>query len=188
MPRAAREIRPNVRNHLARHDKALSDLGSDLGKGLTEFRIESAELRRLIGEIAERGAVDFASRAERRMSLPELVELPPGWGVRLGVFLDRTGMPERTFYRLREKGKLRSVLLGDRAVYVLIDTYIALLREADQNQNIPGAPQHLASNPPPRPQAADVHRDRPPDSDRHQDHRHTDRGPGSEAPATGPPP
>jgi hypothetical protein len=155
MPRAAREIRPNVRDHLARHDKGFTDLGESfthLEKSLAQFRVEHAELRRLIAEIAKRGVVGSVNGGgERWVSLPEFVELPLGWGMRLGVFLDRTGMPERTFYRLREQGKLRSVLLGDRAVYVLIDTYIALLREADQNQNIPDAPQHLAPNPPPPP-------------------------------------
>ena len=136
--RPAREIRPYVRDYLDRLESEIAQL-----------RVENVELRRLITEIATRGAVERRAD-ERRVSLPDLVQLPPGWGMRLGVFLERTGMPERTFYRLRERGKLRSVLLGDRAVYVLIDTYIALLCEADERQNVPGAPQYLAPNPPPR--------------------------------------
>jgi hypothetical protein len=136
--RPARKIRPYVRDYLDR-----------LESEITQLRGENVELRRLITEIATQGAVEPPAD-DRRVSLPALVQLPPGWGMRLGVFLERAGMPERTFYRLREQGKVRSVLLGDRAVYVLIDTYIALLCGADERQNVPGAPQHLAPNPPPR--------------------------------------
>jgi len=63
-----------------------------------------------------------------------------GGALRLNTFLKRTDIPPRTFYRLRDAGKLQVVIIGDRGVYVLLDSYRRYIQELVTSQNPPGAP------------------------------------------------
>jgi hypothetical protein len=129
-PRPA-AIRPNVRDHLDRLDRAVAQLHA-----------ENRELRHLLAESGP-GAPAAEPSAE----------LNPGWAMKLTLFLERTGIPRRTFYYLRERGKLRTIVVGDRSLYVLTDSYLDLVRQLDREQNAPGRPPHRGVNPPPRPRS-----------------------------------
>src|SRR5262249_22139968 len=63
--------------------------------------------------------------------------LPRFAGLRQKIFLDKTGMNERELYRLRAKGKLRCITVGDRQVFVVMSSYDDYIAELDAEQNGP---------------------------------------------------
>jgi hypothetical protein len=75
----------------------------------------------------------------------------PGWAMKLNPFLAATGMPRRTLYYFKEKRNIRTIVLGDRSIYVITRSYLDLCREIDIEQNAAGLPQYIGANAPPRP-------------------------------------
>jgi hypothetical protein len=178
--RPARAIRPGVRRELDELQCAIAaqqQQNQKLEKAIAELRTENKVLQQ---QLARRAGPSGAAAPPQPWLLwtgkgPPQPWFIPGWAMRLPQFLALTGMPRRTFYYQRERGKLRSIVLGDRATYVLTDSYLDLVRETDQEQNRPGAPQYVGANPPPGVAVIDL--------PKHRDPRRC-----VPAPATGPPP
>jgi hypothetical protein len=105
---------------------------------LDHLERELAELRQILAEIISGAGRVFPWDT-------------PGWAMKLNPFLTATGMPRRTFYYFKEKGKIRTIVLGDRSIYVITRSYLDLCREIDLEQNAAGLPQYIGTNAPPRP-------------------------------------
>jgi hypothetical protein len=176
--RPVRAIRPGVRRELNELQCAMAEQQEEnqkLGKAITELRAENKVLQQQLARRA--GGPGAAPPQPWVLWTSEGPPQPwfiPGWAMRLPQFLALTGMPRRTFYYQRKRKKLRSIVLGDRATYVLTDSYLELVRETDQEQNRPGAPQYVGANPPPGVTVIDLPKPR-------------DTGRRVAVPATGPP-
>jgi hypothetical protein len=70
-------------------------------------------------------------------------------GMPLNAFLNWSKLTRRQYYSLRDKGVLRSIIVGERSVYVVVATYLDYIRELDCAQNGPDAPPRQPVNPPP---------------------------------------
>jgi hypothetical protein len=150
--RPIRAIRPGVRRELDELQCAIAEQQKEnqkLEKAIADLRAENKVLQQLARRAGGTGAAPSQPWVLWTGEGPPQPWFIPGWAMRLPQFLALTGMPRRTFYYQRERGKLRSIVLGDRATYVLTDSYLELVRETDQEQNRPGAPQYVGANPPP---------------------------------------
>jgi hypothetical protein len=150
--RPVRAIRHGVRRELDELQSAMArqqEANQKLEKAIAELRAENKVPQQLARRAAGTSAVPPQPWVLWTGEGPPQPWFIPGWAMRLPQFLALTGMPRRTFYYQRERRKLRSIVLGDRATYVLTDSYLELVRETDQEQNRPGAPQYVGANPPP---------------------------------------
>ncbi|MGA8757920.1 MAG: hypothetical protein WB611_16580 [Stellaceae bacterium] len=111
---------------------------SNVRDQLDSLEREVTELRQILAEIISRAGQVFPWDT-------------PGFAMKLNPFLAATGMPRRTFYYFREKKKVRTIVLGDRSIYVITRSYLDLCREIDFEQNAAGLPQYIGANAPPRP-------------------------------------
>jgi hypothetical protein len=105
---------------------------------LDHLEHEVVELRQILAELISRAGQVFPWDT-------------PGWAMKLNPFLTATGMPRRTYYYFKKKGKIRTIVLGDRSIYVITRSYLDLCREIDIEQNAAGLPQYIGANAPPRP-------------------------------------
>ena len=99
---------------------------------LDRFERALADLQRLVGQS---GGDAFAGTP------------PPG--MPLNAFLNWSKLTRRQYYSLRDKGVLRSIVVGERSVYVVVATYLDYICELDRVQNAPDAPPRQPVNPPP---------------------------------------
>jgi hypothetical protein len=67
----------------------------------------------------------------------------------LNAFLNWSKLTRRQYYNLRDKGVLRSIIVGERSVYVVLASYLDYIGELDRAQNGPDAPARQPVNPPP---------------------------------------
>jgi hypothetical protein len=77
-----------------------------------------------------------------------LINMPPP-AVPLAVFLDWSGLTRRQYYTLAERGAVRWIIVGERSVWPIPQSYIDYLMRLDAEQNGPGAPPRVPVHPPP---------------------------------------
>jgi hypothetical protein len=70
-------------------------------------------------------------------------------GMPLNAFLNWSKLTRRQYYSLRDKGVLRSTIVGERSVYVVVASYLNYIYELDRVQNGPDALPRQPVNPPP---------------------------------------
>jgi hypothetical protein len=109
----------------------------------------AAQLRRLEDrlDLVERILAEHQQLAAQS-GAASFAQLPPP-AMPLNPFLGWAKLTRRQYYGLRDKGVLRSVIVGERSVYVVVQSYLDHISALDRAQNGPDAPPRPAVNPPP---------------------------------------